>query len=106
MAPLRGANDHLPLSGGLRSASLLEYLEQNYEVKVLRFDLRVVPPMVAVYLSMNVLADALEKQTPSARALAAISIASLLALAWAATNYLLRPMKVVRSATVEPKPAE
>lgn len=73
---------------------------------VLRFDLRVVPPMVAVYLSIGVLSDALEKQTPSAAVLAAISIVSLLALAWAATNYLLRPMQVAPSAAVELKPAE
>jgi predicted metal-binding membrane protein len=59
-----------------------------------------------VYLSIGVLSDALEKQTPSAAVLAAISIVSLLALAWAATNYLLRPMQVAPSPAVELKPAE
>jgi hypothetical protein len=73
---------------------------------VLRFDLRVVPALIAVYLSMNVLADALQKQTPSAAVLGAISIASMLTLAWAVTNYLLRPMEIAAPEAAQPKPAE
>ena len=73
---------------------------------VLRFDLRVVPALIAVYLTINVLADALQKQTPSAAVLAAISTASMLALAWAVTNYLLRPMKIAVPEAAQPKPAE
>jgi Type II CAAX prenyl endopeptidase Rce1-like len=73
---------------------------------VLRFDLRVVPALIAVYLTINVLADALQKQTPFAAVLAAISTASMLALAWAVTNYLLRPMKIAVPEAAQPKPAE
>lgn len=73
---------------------------------VLRFDLRVVPALIAVYLSMSVVADALEKHTPSAAVLAAISITSMLALAWAATKYLLRPIAIAVPEAAAPEPAE
>jgi hypothetical protein len=90
------------IAGGLIGGALSTFMF----AMVLRFDLRVVPALVAVYLSINVLADALQKQTPFAAVLAAISIASMLALAWAATSYLLRPMKLAAPDAAEPKPAQ
>ena len=56
---------------------------------VLRFDLRVVPPLIAVYVSAALIAQALEKGTTQAAFLGAIGVAATLAVAWAATRYIL-----------------
>jgi FtsH-binding integral membrane protein len=58
---------------------------------VLRFDLRIAPALVAVYLIVGFVGDAAQKHTVQAALLALIASATVLALAWAATRYLLRP---------------
>ena len=54
-------------------------------------DLRIVPAVVAVYLIVGFVGDAAQKHTAQAAMLATIAIATALAIAWAATHYLLRP---------------
>jgi hypothetical protein len=56
---------------------------------VVRFDLRVIPPFVAVYASLSIVAQAAQKATPQAAFLGLIGVASALAVGWAATRYLL-----------------
>jgi hypothetical protein len=56
---------------------------------VLRFDLRVVPPLIAVYVSLMIAAQALQKGTAQGILLGAIGVASTLAVAWAATRYII-----------------
>jgi hypothetical protein len=58
---------------------------------VLRFDLRIAPALVAVQLIVGFVIDAAQKQTAQAAVLALIAAATVLALAWAATRYLLHP---------------
>ena len=58
---------------------------------VLRFDLRIAPALIAVYLVVGFIGDAAQKHTPQAAVLALIASATVLTLAWAATHYLLRP---------------
>ena len=58
---------------------------------VLRFDLRIAPALVAAYLVVGFAGDAAQKHTVQAALLALIASATVLALAWAATRYLLRP---------------
>jgi hypothetical protein len=58
---------------------------------VLRFDLRIAPALVAVQLIVGFISDAAQKQTAQAAVLALIAAATVLALAWAATQYLLHP---------------
>ena len=58
---------------------------------VLRFDLRIAPALIAVYLVVGFVGDAAQKQTAQAAMLALIACATALALAWAVTRYLLRP---------------
>jgi hypothetical protein len=55
----------------------------------LRFDLRAVPPLVAVYMSLVIVAQALLKGTAEAAFLGAIGVAATLAVGWGATRYLL-----------------
>jgi len=55
----------------------------------LRFDLRAVPPLVAVYMSLTIVAQALQKGTDQAVLLGAIGVAATLAVAWVATRYIL-----------------
>ena len=55
---------------------------------VLRFDLRAVPGLAAVYLAIVYAADAALKGTPWAILLALIAIATLGLVSWAATRYL------------------
>jgi hypothetical protein len=57
---------------------------------VIRFDLRVVPGFVAAQVIASVVADGLMQGTSSSHVLAALSCATTLLLAWAATRYLLR----------------
>ncbi len=56
---------------------------------VLRYDLRVVPPLIAVYMSAALITQALQKGTTQAALLAAIGVATTFAVAWAATRYIL-----------------
>jgi hypothetical protein len=58
---------------------------------VLRFDLRIAPALVAAYLVVGFVGDAAQKHTVQAALLALIASATVIALAWAATRYLLRP---------------
>ncbi len=56
---------------------------------VLRFDLRAIPPLIAVYASLMIVAQALQKGTPQAAYLGAVGVAATLAVGWAATRYLV-----------------
>jgi hypothetical protein len=56
---------------------------------VVRFDLRVVPPLIAVYASFMILAQALQKGTLQAAILGVVGVASNLGLAWLIVRYLL-----------------
>ncbi|TMH53742.1 MAG: CPBP family intramembrane metalloprotease [Betaproteobacteria bacterium] len=56
---------------------------------VLRYDLRVVPPLIGVYVSAALIAQAAQKGTLQAAFLGAIGVAATLAVAWAATRYIL-----------------
>jgi FtsH-binding integral membrane protein len=58
---------------------------------VLRFDLRIAPALIAVYLVVGFVGDAAQKHTAQAAMLALIATATALTLGWAATRYLLRP---------------
>jgi len=58
---------------------------------VLRFDLRIAPALIAVYLIVGFVGDAAQKHTAQATMLALIASATALALAWAAMRYLLYP---------------
>jgi hypothetical protein len=71
---------------------------------VLRFDLRVVPPLIAVYVSAALIAQALEKGTTQAAFLGAIAVAATLAVAWAATRYIMAGGQVPQPAA-QPVPA-
>src|SRR2546426_1049009 len=65
----------------------------------LRYDLRVVPPLVAVYVSAELIAEALQKGTTQAALLGAIGVAATLAVAWAATRYILARGEIPQAAT-------
>jgi len=56
---------------------------------VLRYDLRVVPPLIGVYVSAALIAQAAQKGTLQAALLGAIGVAATLVVAWAATRYIL-----------------
>lgn len=58
---------------------------------VLRFDLRIAPALVAVQLIVGFVGDAAQKHTAQAAMLAMVAAVTVLALAWAATRYLLHP---------------
>jgi hypothetical protein len=58
---------------------------------VLRFDLRIAPALIAVYLVVGFIGDAAQKHTAEAAVLALIASATALTLAWAVTRYLLQP---------------
>lgn len=58
---------------------------------VLRFDLRVAPALIAVQMVVGSIDDAAQKHSVRAAFLAFIASVTALALAWAATRYLLRP---------------
>jgi Type II CAAX prenyl endopeptidase Rce1-like len=58
---------------------------------VLRFDLRIAPALIAVYLVVGFVGDAAQKHTAQAAMLALIASATVLALALAVTRYLLQP---------------
>ena len=67
--------------GGTVSALLFAF--------VLRFDLRVIPALIAVYTVAEVLVQALSKGTPQAWLLFATIAALTLAISWVATRYLV-----------------
>jgi len=67
---------------------------------VLRFDLRAVPPMVAVYASLMIVAQALQKGTPQAAYLGAVGTVATLAVGWAATRYLVAAGPAAESSPV------
>ncbi|HTR56790.1 MAG TPA: CPBP family intramembrane glutamic endopeptidase, partial [Casimicrobiaceae bacterium] len=69
------------LVGGTVSAFLFAF--------VLRFDLRVIPALIAVYMATEALVGALSKGTPQAWTLYAIAAALMLAISWVATRYLV-----------------
>jgi Type II CAAX prenyl endopeptidase Rce1-like len=64
-------------------------------VTILRFDLRIAPALIAIYLVVGFIGDAAQKHTAQAAVLALIASATALTLAWAATRYLLRPGKKI-----------
>jgi len=66
---------------------------------VLRYDLRVVPPLIAVYVSASLIVQALQKGTTQAALLGAIGVAATLAIAWAATRYILARGEIPQAAT-------
>ncbi|HEY2970241.1 MAG TPA: CPBP family intramembrane glutamic endopeptidase [Casimicrobiaceae bacterium] len=66
---------------------------------VLRYDLRVVPPLIAVYVSASLTVQALQKGTTQAALLGAIGVAATLAIAWAATRYILARGEIPQAAT-------
>jgi hypothetical protein len=66
---------------------------------VLRFDLRVVPPLIAIYVSAALIAQALEKGTTQAAFLGAVGVAATLVIAWAATRYILARGEIPHGAT-------
>jgi hypothetical protein len=71
---------------------------------VLRFDLRVVPPLVGVYVSLTLVAQALQKGTPQAALLGAIGVVATLAVAWLATRYILAQGELPQPAAQQPAP--
>jgi hypothetical protein len=56
---------------------------------VVRFDLRVVPPLMAVYQSFPIVLQAVQKGTTEAAILGVVGVASNLAIAWLVVRYLL-----------------
>jgi hypothetical protein len=68
-------------------------------VTVLRFDLRTIPPLIAVYISLNAIAQGLQKGTLQAAWLAAVGVAATLTVAWAATRYVMSPGPVPAAAS-------
>jgi len=72
---------------------------------VLRFDLRVVPPLVGVYISLTLVTQALQKGTAQAALLGTIGVAATLAVAWAATRYIMAQGEIPHAPAQEPAPA-
>jgi hypothetical protein len=72
---------------------------------VLRFDVRAVPPLVAVYVSLMLILQALQKGTPQAAFLGAVSVAATLGVAWAATRYLVAQGELAQTPAQPPAPA-
>ena len=66
---------------------------------VLRFDLRTVPALIAVYVSLTTIAQGLQKGTSQAAWLTAIGVAAVLAVAWAAMRYLMTQGEIPTAAT-------
>jgi len=66
---------------------------------VLRYDLRVVPPLIGVYVSTALIAQAAQKGTLQAALLGAIGVAATLGVAWAATRYILARGEIPQAAT-------
>ncbi len=66
---------------------------------VLRFDLRTVPALIAVYVSLTAIAQGLQKGTSQAAWLTAIGVAAVLAVAWAAMRYLITQGEIPHAET-------
>ncbi len=66
---------------------------------VLRFDLRAVPALIAVYVSLTAIAQGLQKGTVQAAWLTAVGVAAALAIAWLATRYVMNAGPVPTRAT-------
>ena len=66
---------------------------------VLRFDLRAVPALIAVYVSLSAIAQGLQKGTVQAAWLTAIGVAAVLTVAWAAMRYLITQGEIPKAAT-------
>jgi hypothetical protein len=67
---------------------------------VLRFDLRTVPAMIAVYVSLTAIAQGLQKGTVQAAWLTAVGVAAVLAVAWVAMRYLVTQGEIPKAAPV------
>jgi len=83
--------------GGTVSALLFAF--------VLRFDLRVVPALIAMYIAVAMVADALAKATPQAWLLSAIGAALTVAISWLATRYLVARGELPQDAPAPTAPA-
>jgi hypothetical protein len=68
---------------------------------VLRFDLRAIPALFAVYVSLNAIAQGLQKGTIQAAWLTAVGVAAVLLVAWLATRYVMNEPP----APTEPSPS-
>jgi hypothetical protein len=79
------------LVGGAVSALLFAF--------VLRFDLRAIPALIAVYTVAEGLVGALSKGTQQAWLLFAITAALILAISWVATRYLVAQGEIREAAT-------
>ncbi|HEX8009490.1 MAG TPA: type II CAAX endopeptidase family protein, partial [Casimicrobiaceae bacterium] len=66
---------------------------------VLRFDLRTIPALVAVYASLSAIGQGLQKGTVEAAWLTAIGVLALLAVAWLAMRYLIAQGEIPTAAT-------
>ena len=82
------------LVGGAVSAFLFAF--------AVRFDLRVVPAVIAVYATANAIGDAIQKATPQGWTLSLVAAAVTLAISWIATRYLVARGELPESA---PEPA-
>jgi hypothetical protein len=82
--------------GGAVSALLFAF--------VVRFDLRVVPALIATYATVAIVADAMQKSTAQAWMLAAVGATLTLAISWVATRYLVAQGEIPHGA-VQPAPA-
>jgi len=84
--------------GGLVSVALFAF--------VLRFDLRQVPALIAVYAATGAVVDALEKASPQAWWLSAIAVLMAIAISWVVTSYLVArgPIPADSTPAVSPEP--
>jgi hypothetical protein len=82
--------------GGMVSALLFAF--------VVRFDLRVVPALIASHATVAIVADAMQKSTAQAWMLAAVGATLTLAISWVATRYLVAQGEIPHVA-VQPAPA-
>jgi len=71
---------------------------------VVRFDLRVVPALIATHATVAAVADAMQKSTLQAWVLSAIAAALALAISWIATRYLVAKGEIPHAA-VQPAAA-
>jgi hypothetical protein len=73
---------------------------------VLRFDLRAVPALIAVYAATGAVVDAIEKASVQAWLLAAIAVFMAVAISWAVTRYLVArgPVAAEAAPSAVPEP--
>jgi hypothetical protein len=84
------------LIGGAASALLFAF--------VVRFDLRVVPALIATHATVASVAGAMQKSTAQAWMLSAIGATLTLAISWVATRYLVARGEIPHAA-IEPAAA-